>query len=196
MRKLLLSVHFYGGLACFWYLIILGVSSLNFNHHFPFMDGNKNETEWARTVSHITEDQENLKVSEDLRDSLGLVGWPLYWETWRDSTGIFHFVVEQPGKRYEIDYSFQDRTARVKETQKNFWRVFNALHGFGSVPRAPFMDLWSWYTRLTVLVVVFSVMSGVYLWYTSNRDRQGGNITLALSMLGALGFMIYMYLIG
>jgi hypothetical protein len=141
-------------------------------------------------------EQENLKVSEDVRDSLGLVGWPLPWETWRDSAGLFHFALEQPGKRYVINYSFRDKHVRVKETQKNFWRVFNALHGFGSVPGAPFMDLWSWYTRLTLLVVIFSVISGIYLWYKDTRQKQSGSITLVLSLLSTVGFMIYMYLMG
>ena len=36
LRKLILNLHIYAGLLCFGYLIVFGVSSLNFNHPFAF----------------------------------------------------------------------------------------------------------------------------------------------------------------
>ena len=36
--KWILKIHLYGGLVCFWYLIILAISSLDFHHHFNFME--------------------------------------------------------------------------------------------------------------------------------------------------------------
>ncbi len=34
MRTLLLQIHLYAGLLCSSYLVIFGISSLNYNHHF------------------------------------------------------------------------------------------------------------------------------------------------------------------
>jgi hypothetical protein len=196
MRKLALKVHLYGGLVCFWYLILLGTSSLNFNHHFSFMQGDEETKSWTKVAlvdHHLSDD---LFLSQTLSDSLSLIGWPLPWETWHDSTGIFHFVVEHPGKRYVVDFSFSDHTARVQETRKGFWRVFNAMHGIGSVPNAPFMHVWKWYTRITAVLVTLSVLLGIYLWYAGKKDKRSGRYVLLISVVISLAWMLQLYLKG
>ncbi|HET9485954.1 MAG TPA: hypothetical protein VFO54_00885 [Chryseosolibacter sp.] len=196
MRKLLLKIHLYGGLICFWYLIILGTSSLNFNHRFSFMQLSPEPETWTRQVQLTNTFSDDGLLSETLRDSLSLIGWPLPWETWHDSTGVFHFALEHPGKRYVVDYSFGDRVARVQEIRKGFWRIFNAMHGMGSVPNSFFMHAWKWYTRITVVLVVFSVFSGIYLWYQGKHDKKSGWFTLLGSVLVGLAWMLYLYVNG
>ncbi|HEX8037595.1 MAG TPA: PepSY-associated TM helix domain-containing protein [Chryseosolibacter sp.] len=191
-----MKIHLYGGLICFWYLIILGTSSLNFNHHFGFMQRSGETETWSKQVQIAKDFQDNLAFSEALRDSLALIGWPLPWETYRDSTGIFHFALEHPGKRYTVDFSLKTREAQVRETSKGFWPVFNAMHGAGAVPNSAFMHLWKWYTRLTVVLVVFSVLIGIYLWYAGNRDKRAGIYTLAVSLIASAAWMIYLYFKG
>ncbi|MDA0194690.1 MAG: hypothetical protein O2887_06410 [Bacteroidetes bacterium] len=97
MRKILLKIHLYGGLAGFWYLIILGTSSLNYNHHFEFMDGKKEPKDWSKIIA-IDNGLENAPLAQTLRDSLGIIGWPLFWTFKRDSLS-FEFNLEQPGKK-------------------------------------------------------------------------------------------------
>ena len=98
IRKLLLRIHLYSGLVCFWYLIILGTSSLNFNHHFSFMENNNDSSVWSTSIQSPGQRHDDLHLSEALRDSLGLIGWQHPWETCRDTTGLFHFALELPGK--------------------------------------------------------------------------------------------------
>ena len=196
LRKLILKIHLYSGLICFWYLIILGVSSLHFNHQFSFMKGDGGTSRWAQSIQLSNNFPDDLKLSEAIRDSLSLIGWPLPWETWHDSTGVFHFALEQPGKRYVIDYAFTDHKAEVSETAKSFWQVFNSLHGGGSVPNAPFMTFWKWYARTAVVLVVLSVALGIFLWYRGNRDRKTGWYLLISSLLVSIGWMLQLYFIG
>ncbi len=196
MRKLLLKIHLYSGLICFWYLIILGTSSLNFNHHFAFMEGSAETQTWSKPVRLVNDIKDDLKLSETIRDSLSLIGWPLPWETYRDSTGIFHFTLQHPGKRYGVDFSFTDQVAYVQETSKGFWPIFNSLHGAGAVPNSAFMNVWKWYTRLTAVLVVFSVLIGIYLWYTGSLDKKAAGYTLILSLLSSLAWMLQMYFKG
>jgi len=196
LRSLVLKIHFYGGLVCFWYLIVLGISSLHFNHHFSFMDQSGDSIMWTHRILIKNHSSDDLTLSEAIRDSLSLIGWPLPWETWRDSTGHFHFALEQPGRRYVIDYSLTDNVAEVQETQKGFWRVFNSLHGAGGVPNAPFLQVWSWYTRFTVIGVMFSVFSGIYLWFSGKKDKKSGLFTLIISLAVAILWMIQLYLKG
>jgi hypothetical protein len=54
IRKWVLKIHLYGGLLCFWYLIIFAVSSLQFQHKFEFMNaGNGAKTNLEKTVTVI-----------------------------------------------------------------------------------------------------------------------------------------------
>jgi len=196
IRKLFLKVHLYSGLICFWYLIALGTSSLNFNHHFSFMESKPVQEEWARTINLTDNFRDDLVLSETLRDSLSLIGWPLPWETWHDSTGLFHFTLQHPGKKYIVDYTFTDKVARVQELPRGIWHIFNAMHGIGRVPNSHFMSIWQWYTRITVVLIVFSVFLGIYLWYTGNRDKKTGLYVLMVSALISLGWMLQLYFYG
>ena len=196
IRRLILKIHFYGGLVCFWYLLILGISSLHFNHHFSFMDKSGDPVFWTRQLRLSKTDTTDLVLSETIRDSLTLIGWPLPWETRRDSTGVFHFALEQPAKRYLVDYSVTDHAVRVTETRKGFWRVFNSLHGSGVVPGAPIMHAWSWYTRITAVVVVFSVFSGIYVWFIGNRNKKSGLYALVISLTITILWMLQLYIKG
>lgn len=196
LRRFLVNIHYFGGLACFWYLIVLGISSLHFNHHFSFIDQPGDSVVWKKSVVFQDSDAKDSDFSEQIRDSLSLIGWPLPWETWYDSTGYYHFVLEHPGKRYVIDYSFQDHTAKVSEFRKGFWRVFVSLHGAGEVPNSAAMDAWHWYTRLTIIVVLISVLTGIYIWLIGKRDKTSGSIVLIFCFLAALSWMAFMYLHG
>ncbi|MDH4296446.1 MAG: PepSY-associated TM helix domain-containing protein [Cyclobacteriaceae bacterium] len=193
IRRLLLKIHFYGGLACFWYLLILGVSSLHFNHHFSFMEKTGDPVFWTRKLQLSGSNATDLVLSETIRDSLALIGWPLPWETRHDSSGAFHFALEQPAKRYVIDYSAANHVVHIAETPKGFWRVFNSLHGSGAVPRAPIMHAWEWYTRVTVAVIVLSVLTGIYVWFTGNQNRKSDLYTLLISLTIAVLWMLQLY---
>jgi hypothetical protein len=196
MRNIFLKIHQYSGLICFWYLIILGTSSLNFNHHFSFMEPSAEAERWTREIALTDNFRDDRHLSETLRDSLSLIGWPLPWETWHDTTGYFHFALEHPGKRYVIDYSFNDRVANVQEIPKGPWRIFNGMHGMGTVPNALFMQAWQWYTRITVVLVIFSVFLGIYLWYKGSRDKKIGWYILLFSLTVSLAWMLQLFLNG
>ena len=72
IRKILLKIHLYGGLLVFPYLIIFGLSSLNFNHHFGFMEEKQEwEAQPTRTFS-LQETDDNQVLAEAIMDSLGL----------------------------------------------------------------------------------------------------------------------------
>lgn len=103
MRTILLKIHLYTGLLCSSYLILFGISSLNFNHHFGKAATLKNERQRSlNALPALTDDQ---RLAEALRDTLGLVGWTLTWETHRSETAdslYFHFAVARPGKEYQV----------------------------------------------------------------------------------------------
>ena len=103
MRPILLKIHLYAGLLCSSYLIIFGISSLNFNHHFGRPGKIKGERQTSLPALPAQEDDQRL--ADALRDTLGLVGWSLPWETHRSETPdslYFHLAVSRPGKEYRV----------------------------------------------------------------------------------------------
>jgi len=193
MRDLLLKVHIYAGLLCSSYLVIYGISSLNYNHNFG-KAGNESVT-WERSLRVV--DVDNSKVlSETVRDALGLMGWPLPWETRRDDRGNFHFGLSRPGKKYSIHVFFDQNRVEVEETRKGVWAVIDSLHARMGVPSSSFMTLWAAYTELSTWVVLFSAASGVYLWTRRQKERVIGWLLLGCASGGSLLLMFYVWWIG
>ena len=185
MRSFLLKVHIYAGLLCSSYLLIFGISSLNYNHDFGKPRNEK--VTWERSLK-IADMEDSMALSEAVRDALGLIGWPLPWETQRDERGSFRFGLSRPGKHYAIHVLFDENRVRVEETRKGFWVVINTLHGKMGVPSSRFMSLWGAYTELCTWVVLFSAASGVYLWTRRQKERFIGWILL----LGATGTCLFL----
>ncbi|MGH7770297.1 MAG: hypothetical protein ACREQP_22825 [Candidatus Binatia bacterium] len=189
MRSFLLKIHIYGGLLCSSYLLIFGVSSLNFNHHFGTPKDEK--VIWERSLK-VVNVEDDKALSEGVRDALGLFGWPLPWETKRETDGTFRFGLSRPGKHYMIRVFFDENRVQVEETRKGFWAVINALHALMRVPASRFITLWGAYTEFCTWVVLFSAASGVYLWTRRQRERWVGSLLL----LGASStFFILMFYI-
>jgi len=196
MRKLILKIHLYGGLLCFWYLIIFAVSSLQFHHHFKFMEqGNGTETT-RETKVMIEPEQDKLILARNLQNNLGLPGWVVNWQTWRDSTGILHTTIQNPKAGYIMVYDPSTSKVTIKSVSNGFGRIINSLHGnTGDMPNAPLMVFWSIFTYICLLVVMFSIVSGIWLWAGSPGNKKAGWLTFsgitALSFL--LMFIVYIY---
>lgn len=190
MRSLLLKVHIYAGLICSSYLLIFGISSLNYNHNFG--KASIESVTWERSLK-LVDMENNMALSKAVRDALGLIGWPLPSETHRDDQGNLHFGLYRPGKKYTIRVLFDENRVRVEETRKGFWEVFDSLHAKMGVPSSRFMSLWGVYTELCTWVILFSTVSGVYLWTRRRSERLTGWILLAGGSGTSLLFMVYVW---
>ena len=190
MRSFLLKVHIYTGLLCSSYLLVFGISSLNFNHKFG-KPGNET-VKWERSLK-VVNAENDAALSATVRDALGLIGWVVAWETGRDDRGNLHFSLERPGKRYIIHVLFDENRVKVEETRLGFWAVVNSLHALMRLPSSPFMTLWGVYTELCVWVVLFSSASGIYLWTRRRSERLVGWILLGCASGTSLLFMSYVW---
>ncbi len=195
MRNWILRLHLYGGLLCSAYLIIFGISSLNFNHRFVFAQLHETEVTWERPLA-IAPVTDNEKAAESIRDALGLMGWTIPWKMQRDREGNLQFDLERPGKGYTIRARVNEGRVKVEERRKGFWQVFDSLHALMFIPQSKFSLLWGWYTELCTWVVLFAGASGVCLWAASKRERRAGWLVLAGAVAASVGLMVYVVVRG
>lgn len=197
LRKLILKIHLYGGLLCFWYLIIFAVSSLFYQHHFHFMSARESEgMSYEKKLQVPVSDNLN-EMAQGIQNELGIAGWYLPWETRRDKDGIIHTQIQNPVAQYLITFDQSSSEAKYTRKEKGFWPVFNSLHGFaGEMPNAPLLVIWKLFTWLSVIVVTFSIFSGIWLWMRKSSDRLAGLVTFTVIVILSFSFMIYVYFHG
>jgi hypothetical protein len=207
-KKLLLNLHLYLGLLSFPYLIIFGISSLNFNHPFEFTRAESAPTTWqepinvpnlprlAKEMSGDEKTATKAKANHQVREALGLFGNQRPWNEskWKDET-TYHASLIRPGRRYEVDVDLKTNTATVNEFRPSIFSVIKGLHGFhGTMPGSAFISTWTFYTELATLTVLFAGISGIILWTRRPRERKVGLIMLASTALFSIALMIYITL--
>src|SRR5688500_17740634 len=212
MRKTILNIHMYGGLLCFSYLIIFGLSSLNFNHPFAFTRAKGEPTAWEDPVNlpdlpRIMPDMNGeqrvatkANANHMVREALNLFGhqrpWAeSFWNT--QDPNHYHASLVRPGVEYEVDVHLDRGVANVKETRSNTWEVMKGLHGFeGNMPGSRFVATWGWYTELCTIVVIFAGVTGVYLWTARKNERRIGYLLIGSAAAASFAVMIYITLHG
>ncbi|MBS1750982.1 MAG: PepSY-associated TM helix domain-containing protein [Bacteroidetes bacterium] len=175
MKRKIVKWHLYAGLLFFPCFIIFGVSSLHFNHHFGFMKKSDDTRSFQKQIV-LPHYVDNKQFSEEVRDSLQLMGTISPWGMANDSGG-FRFVVVHPGCEYGITAHFDNNTVTIRENRKGFWPVFNALHAFnGKLPgnNSLLVSGWSYYQSFSALVMLFSIISGIYIFLKRKNERTAG----------------------
>jgi len=196
MKKFLLQLHVYGGLFCAIQLLIFGISSLNMNHHFSFMQAHTAAVHWEKTIS-LPDIESPQPLAEAVRDSLGLFGWTPPWNFFQEAD-TFRFKVVHFGKEYQLQLLKSAGVVSVSETQKGFWPTFNSLHFLSeNVPNAPWpINSWQYFQNFTVFFLFYSLCSGIYFWSRKKSERKIGITLLVLGTAGSLFYMMYLWLVG
>lgn len=193
LRKILLNIHMYGGLLCFSYLILFGISTLNFNHTDSFTNSPTGVTAWSQPVAPSlltkTEGKPATEAQTIRRQNnravlhaLGSFAAPSTDAdgNWTDAD-TYHARFTRPGNQYDVDVHPARGTATITRTRPGFWALVRDLHGSSvSYPDSILASTWAWYTELCTLFVLFAGITGVYLWAPRRRRRRTG-LTLLLT---------------
>jgi hypothetical protein len=197
LRKWIHRIHLYGGLLCFWYLIIFAVSSLQFQHHFEFMTLSGGKEIVNERKIEIQGNNDKLIFARNLQDKLNIAGWLIPWQTSLDSAGLFHTVIQNPKSRYTLVYNPSTYTVKMSEAGNGFLRIINSLHGYsGNMPNAPLLVFWKIFTYVCVIIVVFSIFSGIWLWAVKKGNKLTGWITFSGILVLSFLLMIIVYIYG
>lgn len=196
MRKWLLNLHLYGGLLCSSYLVIYGLSSLQFNHAWLLPQKTAAAVEWSRPVDPPAS-RNKQAVAEHIKAQLDLPGWVHPWSIQRDRDQKYDFEISRPGKLYVIHYDPRAGTASVAEQRANIAGIIPRLHGlYGGVPGMPGLAPWGWYTEITNWVVLFAVGTGIVLFAYRSRERRVNFVILGLCGAASAGLLLYAWLVG
>ena len=198
MKKLIFNLHLYIGLLCSSYLIIFGISSLQFNHHFKFFTLGERTVNWEKTIDVPVDDNDLQNSGFAIRDALGLGGWvPPWWQKRpEDKPEMFELGIVRQGKQYWVDYNTESGLATVKEVRNGPLEIITSLHGAGPFPNAGLpLTVWPWFTHVCFWFVVFAVISGIYIWMTSRQNRSLGMIVL-ISVNGISAIILLLILWG
>jgi hypothetical protein len=202
LRKIILNIHIYGGLICFSYLILLGISTLNFNHPFQFTAGPGSVKTWtqpmalsqlARTDGRSGPEALRIRGRNNQMILHALGSFAIVSPNdgnWTDPD-TYHAHFYRLGKEYQIDVHPSSGSATITQTRMNFWALVRDLHGaHDTYPDSPLASTWAWYTDLSTFVVIGAGISGVYLWTRRRRERRIGLILLGAAAAISLFLML------
>jgi hypothetical protein len=186
MRNALLKIHMYGGLVAAVYLTLLGISSLQFQHHF--LPEASPPARWERDIAPPAGDADAVARARAVRDALGLMGNVNPWNVRDGGDGGVRFDLYRPGRHYTIDVTPAGHV--TVDERRNTAGVVGALHGLTSIPNAPFLTVWSIYTHVVTVFGIVAAITGVYLFASVKRDRVPALITLGVCSTVAAAWMI------
>lgn len=197
LKNWLLTIHLYGGLIFFPYLVIFGLSGLHLNHDFAvFQEQQIWETQETQhfTFTH-TEDKQIL--ADSIKHALGLIGWAPWWDQY-EKDGIFYNSVIHFGAEYRMELTLATGKLQWRRRSKGWGHVLHSLHFLGEgIPQASLLiNSWQYYQHASVLYVIFAVLSGLWLFLRRKTERVLGLWVAGIAFSASLFYMLYLYLIG
>ena len=177
MRRWLLDLHLYFGLLCLPYVVVFGVSSILLNHGIHWDESER----WSAQLAPLGEGAPREQAAAAQR-ALELRGHLLAHTVKRAEHGGVAFKLIRQGRSYQVSV-MPSGAASVRETNGGVLGVVRGLHGANDAKLSAWHAGWTLYTELTTALLLFSIVSGVWLVLPRPDER-------ALSLgAGALGLV-------
>jgi hypothetical protein len=189
-------LHVYGGLALSFYVIALGISSLQFQHRFVEFQPGKRVVSWEQSIDlpHI-EDKDLLKAA--IRDSLQLNGYLPWWKEYTDSTGIYHFMISRPGKQYWVTIPEAYNRVLVEESRMPFLSVVFALHPLTGGFNGPgFAKIWRIISEIMSVLLLVIIVLSIQQWYAQSFSKKRSWIIVSALTSISILLIILVWLVG
>ena len=199
-RNFLNKFHVYGGLFSVGFLIAFSISAFYHQHHPKFPKPGDKTAYWEQSIM-VPDIPDNLDFKFAVRDSLGLFGHAPWWEDYHDNSGVHHFLINRPGKKYWITVPDKGHVYKVEEVRTGIWPVFIALHylasGMQNVGEKPFfIKAWRIISLPMALVVLGVVIITIHFWRVrSFRKKRSWIIVGAIATIPIILF-IFIWVLG
>ncbi|WP_149275811.1 PepSY domain-containing protein [Pareuzebyella sediminis] len=162
--------HLYAGLFTAFYVLAFAISSLLLNHDAKIENTHTTST-WQAMVD-IDPSLSDQDLCLKIRDDLAMIGWPTDWK--RENNGILNFKIVHQAKESQLSANLSTGKVNVNEVGKGFFATFQALHFFsGKIPNGNlWLRSWQVYQWLTMIIMVISLVSGMWLWIKYVRKKK------------------------
>jgi hypothetical protein len=186
------KLHYYLGLYFLWFVWLFSLSGLVLNHSgwtFAQFWPERRQSHYERAVRQDAT-QTDMARAREIMGQVGIRG-EVEWLTETPAPGHLAFRVTRPGYTYEVDLDQTRGIASVHQTTVNAWGILSALHHFNGVHAGDPRNARDWFmtTVWTVCMdalaagLLFTVLSGVYIWYRSGRKRVAGVVALLAGII-------------
>ncbi len=195
------KLHMYAGLAQLFFIWLFAVTGLVLNHpNWRFAESwtNRKDTSSERAIAPLgPEMRGDLAQAREIMRQLAIAG-EILWTTTRTDPNQFEFQVRRPGHYYFIKADLARNRVTLRQAEVNLWGVAKVLHTFTGVQMDDPRDtrIWGW-TSIWVLSMdavaaglIFMVLSGIYIWFATHRNRLAGLAALGLGTLVCALFCI------
>lgn len=196
LLRFLSKLHIYGGLFCSVYLLIAGLSALNFQHKF-LPETEIDTIQYSRNIYF----DPSLKVDTLARfigSKLDVKGHYPPWEFREKKDGTVRFKIQRPALTYDIKLNRNSDLVDVKEIHFSTGRILRALH-FGSIGNKlgdTLLDVWSWYAQIAAFVAFLTVLTSFYFWINKSVKSRTHWIIIGLSGAVSIVLTVFVWLIG
>ncbi len=196
LNNFLRLLHVYGGLALSFYVIVLGISSLQFQHRFVEFQPGKKTVSWEQKIDlPQIEDKGQFKAA--VRDSLQLNGYLPWWKEYTDSTGIYHFMISRPGKQYWVSMSEKPGRVIVEESRMPFLSVVFALHPLTAGFNGPgFAKIWRIVSEIMSVLLLVIIILSIQLWYAQSFSKKRSWIIIGAMSSFSILLILLVWLVG
>lgn len=201
LYRWLRELHLYFGLFISPFILLFAVSVFYLNHG-TLIPGAEPPVETYRDLT-IPDGFDRLKGREAVERAktilaqVGLAG-EIGFLRYVSKTRHLIFPVSKAGSEAMVDVDLDARTATVKRRTMNLWESVSYLHKMPGphniAIRANWVGIaaWRFFADTTIYLLLFTSLSGVYLWWAIKAERRVG---MALLAGGAATFLGLVYAI-
>ena len=198
------DLHLYLGLFISPFVLVFAVSVF-FLVHAWIPGGTKDRAPKTRTAATLQlppnlqqlSDREQVNALRGVLDQAGVKG-ELIFIRYLPKEHRVVVPVTVPGRQTTVDINLETRIATIEERSTGLWDAAVVLHklpgphGGDTRMNWVYLRIWSWLADATVYLVLFSSISGIYLWAVLRAERRVG---LVLCAAGAFSFVGIVYAI-
>ena len=193
--KFLYTFHIYGGLFTSAFFIIIGITSLKYNHPALFKKDDFREETYYHPFT-FQSDSTDLVITHAM-DSLNIFGHRPWWLQGRDKENNFWFQIMRPGKQYRIVVMEDEKQLMVTERSMGVMQALAGMHvaSPGNF-KTPVFIVWSVYAHTAVIVGLLSLILSMYFWIRKSKLKKWQWISTGSVFFISIFYILYIWLIG
>lgn len=187
--------HLYLGLFVSPFVVLFSLSVFFLNHARSPAQSRPTSTTTVHDLRippgiEETQDMERVHLATEIITQAGVIGEINFIRHVARERRLI-IPVQRPGIETTVDVNLETRTATITERRTTAWERLAYLHRMPGPHNASIRGnwfwtrAWRWLADITVWLVLFLSVSGIYLWAVLRSERRVG---LVLLLAGAVSF--------